>query len=109
MIDVSPEILDSARVGDCMRAGIFTCDPHASLRELAATMASLRVHALALRAPHGQRMPIITDLEVMAGLALSDRLQAGDPIAYDGSDDAKWPARTRSTRPSSGREAFFRP
>jgi len=81
MIDVSPEILDSARVGDCMRAGIFTCDPHASLRELAATMASLRIHALALRAPHGQRMPIITDLEVMAGLALSDRLQAGDLIA----------------------------
>src|SRR6185437_14787977 len=30
-------------------------------------------------------------------------------IAYDGSDDAKWPARARSTRPSSGREAFFRP
>lgn len=81
MIDVRPDILDSARVGDCMRAGIFTCDPHAPLRELAATMSSLRIHALALRAPHGQRLPLITDLEVMAGIALSDRLQAGDLVA----------------------------
>ena len=81
MIDVRPDILDSARVGDCMRAGIFTCDPHAPLSELAATMSSLRIHALALRAPHGQRLPLITDLEVMAGIALSDRLQAGDLVA----------------------------
>lgn len=81
MLDERPELLDSARVGDCMRAGIFTCDPHASLHELAGTMASLRIHAVALRAPHGQRMPVITDLEVMAGLALSDQLQAGDLVA----------------------------
>lgn len=80
MIEQRPDILDSARVGDCMRTGIFTCDPHASLRELAATMATLRIHALALRTAPGQPMPFITDLEVMAGIALSDQLQAGDLV-----------------------------
>lgn len=64
-----------------MRPGIFTCDPRTSLREVAATMSSLRIHALAMRAPHGQRLPFITDLEVMAGIALSDELQAGDLVA----------------------------
>jgi hypothetical protein len=68
VIDNRPHILDSAHVGDCMRAGIFTCDPHASLRELAATMASLRIHALALRTAPGQPPPFITDLELMAGM-----------------------------------------
>jgi len=81
MLQPRPDMLDSVRVGDCMRAGIVTCDAHTSLRELAATMASLRIHAIALRAPHGQRLPFITDLEVMAGIALSDQLQAGDLVA----------------------------
>jgi len=81
MAEPRPSILDSARVGDCMRAGIFTCDPHASLRELAATMSSLRIHALALRSAPRQPLPIVTDLEVTAGIALSDRLQAGDLVA----------------------------
>jgi CBS domain-containing protein len=80
VIENRPNLLDSARVGDCMRAGIFTCDPHAPLRELAATMSSLRIHALALRTAPGQRLPFITDLEVMAGIALSDQLQAGDLV-----------------------------
>jgi CBS domain-containing protein len=80
MIEPSPNIIDSARVGDCMRAGIFTCDPHASLRELATTMSSLRIHALALRTAPGQPLRFITDLEVMAGVALSDQLQAGDLV-----------------------------
>jgi predicted transcriptional regulator len=80
MIERRPSILDSARVGDCMRAGIFTCDPHASLRELATAMSSLRIHALALRTAPGRPMPFITDLEVMAGVALSDQLRAGDLV-----------------------------
>ncbi len=80
MIKQRPNILDSARVGDCMRAGIFTCDPHASLHELATTMSSLRIHALALRTAPRQPMRFITDLEVMAGVALSDQLQAGDLV-----------------------------
>ncbi len=61
VIDRRPHILDSAHVGGCMRAGIFTCDPHAPLRELAATMASLRIHAVALRTAPGKPMPFITD------------------------------------------------
>lgn len=80
MIEQRPNILDGARAGDCMRAGIFTCDPQASLRELAATMSSLRIHALALRTAPGKPLPFITDLEVMAGIALSDQLQAGDLV-----------------------------
>jgi predicted transcriptional regulator len=80
VIEQRPHILDSARVGDCMRAGIFTCEPHASLRELAATMSSLHIHALGLRTTPGQPLPFITDLEVMAGIALSDRVQAGDLV-----------------------------
>jgi CBS domain-containing protein len=80
VIEQRPNILAGARAGDYMRAGIFTCDPHASLRELAATMSSLRIHALALRTAPGKPLPFITDLEVMAGIALSDQLQAGDLV-----------------------------
>jgi CBS domain-containing protein len=80
VIENRPNFLDSAHAGDCMRAGIFTCDPHAPVRELAATMSSLRIHALALRTATGQPLPFITDLEVMAGIALSDELQAGDLV-----------------------------
>jgi predicted transcriptional regulator len=80
MIEQRPNILESVRVGDCMRAGIFTCDSEASLCELAATMSSLRIHALALRGAPGKPLPFITDLEVMAGIALSDQLQAGDLV-----------------------------
>jgi CBS domain-containing protein len=80
VIENRPHLLDSAHVGDCMRAGIFTCDPHTPLRELAVTMSSLRIHALALRTAPGQPLPLITDLEVMAGIALSDGLQAGDLV-----------------------------
>jgi hypothetical protein len=71
VIENRPNLLDSAHVGECMRAGIFTCDPHAPLRELAATMSSLRIHALALRAASGQPLPFITALELMAGIAFS--------------------------------------
>ena len=80
MLKQRPNILDSVRVGDCMRAGIFTCDAHTSLREIAATMASLHIHALALRGPHGTPLAYITDLEVVAGIADSDELQAGDLV-----------------------------
>ncbi len=80
VIENRPHILDSAHVGDCMRAGVFTCDPHASLRKLAATMSALRIHALALRTAPGKPMPFITDLEVMAGIALGGELQAGDLV-----------------------------
>jgi hypothetical protein len=59
VIQGSPNILDSARVGDCMRAGIFTCDSHASLRDLATTMSSLRIRTLALRTAPGQPLPFI--------------------------------------------------
>ena len=79
VIEKRPHILDSAHVGDCMRAGVFTCDPHASLRKLAATSAP-PIHALALRTAPGKPMPFITDLEVMAGIALGGELQAGDLV-----------------------------
>lgn len=73
-------MLESARVGDCMRAGIFTCDRQAPVRELAATMSSLRVHALAVRAEPPLAPAFVSDLDVLAGIALSDRLTAGDLV-----------------------------
>jgi CBS domain-containing protein len=75
--DTSPTHLDSARVGDCMRAGIFTCEPDTSARELAAMMSSLRIHAVAVRAGTGQAPALIDDLDVIAGLA-----KGGDPQAH---------------------------
>jgi hypothetical protein len=59
LIENRPNLLDSAHVGDCMRAGIFTCDPHAPLRELAATTSSLRIHAVALRTARVQPLRFI--------------------------------------------------
>lgn len=43
-------------------------------------MSSLRIHALALRTAPRQPLPFITDVEVMAGIALSDELEAGDLV-----------------------------
>ena len=78
---VPPDPLDSVRVGDCMRAGIFACDPGTPVRELAAAMSSLRVHALAVRAQAPNAPAFVSDLDVMAGIALSDQLRAQDLTA----------------------------
>jgi len=69
--------LDSARVGDCMRAGIFTCDPDTPARELAAMMSSLRIHAVALRAGPRQAPALIADRDVVASIA-----EGADPQAH---------------------------
>ena len=79
--NVPSNMLDSARVGDCMRAGIFSCDPDTPVRELAAAMSSLRVHGLAVRAVAPNAPSFVSDLDVMAGIALSDQLRAQDLIA----------------------------
>lgn len=81
VIDTGSNILDRVRVGDCMRAGIFSCDPEASLHELAQTMSSLRVHALLLRATPPQAPVLLSDLDVMAGMALGGRRRARDLVA----------------------------
>ena len=67
--DSSASLLDSARVGDCMRAGIFSCDPDTPARELAAMMSSRRIHAVALRAGPPQAPALISDLDLVAGIA----------------------------------------
>lgn len=72
-------VLDRVRVGDCMRAGIFTCDREATGPELAAMMASLRIHALALRGAPSEALVVISDLDLIAGIAeRPDRFTAGE-------------------------------
>ena len=74
--DSSASLLDSARVGDCMRAGIFSCDPDTPARELAAMMSSLRIHAVALRARPPQAPAFISDLDLVASIAGAGDLPA---------------------------------
>ncbi|MGZ4311275.1 MAG: CBS domain-containing protein [Solirubrobacteraceae bacterium] len=95
MSSSASNILDSVRAGDCMRAGIFTCDPETPGRELAATMASLRIHALALRGAPSQTPAIISDLDVVAGIAShADQFTARDLA----SAQAVTVSRTRTLR-----------
>lgn len=90
----TPNVLDSVRVGDCMRAGIFSCDPHTPAREVAAMMSSLRVHAVALYADPPHAPGLISDLDVVAGIA-----DGGDPEAHEvRSGSAVTVSRTRSLR-----------
>lgn len=93
-MSTTPSVLDSVRVGDCMRAGIFTCDRHTPAREVAAMMSSLRIHAVALRADAPQTPGLISDLDVVAGIA-----DGGDPQAHEvGSGSAVTVSRTRTLR-----------
>jgi CBS domain-containing protein len=75
-VRVSASLLDSARVGDCMRAGIFSCDPDTPARELAAMMSSLRIHAVALRTRPPQAPAFISDLDLVASIAGAGDLPA---------------------------------
>jgi CBS domain-containing protein len=95
LMSTTPNVLDSARVGDCMRAGIFTCDPETTGRELAAMMSSLRIHALAVRGAPSQAPLFISDLDLVAGIGgVADRFTARELV----SAKAVTVSRTRSLR-----------
>lgn len=78
MINGDPHTLDLVRVGDCMRATIFSCDGNTSVRDLAAAMSSLRVHALAVQSEPLEAPYLVSDLDVMAGIVVSEHFTARD-------------------------------
>lgn len=57
-------------VGDCMRVGVFTCSPDATLTQVAAAMADRRVHAIAVKDPADPgKLRIVSDDDVVAAMA----------------------------------------
>ena len=95
MPDLNSDAMDRFRVSDCMRAGVPTCDARASLHQVAATMSAHRAHAVIVRGPQPKRpSSLLTDVDVIAAIALSDEITAGEvPL-----EDALTIACTRSIR-----------
>ena len=57
-------------VRDCMHAGVLTCAADDSLRDVAAIMASHRVHAVVITSHTGDRaLGVVSDLDVVAAVA----------------------------------------
>jgi CBS domain-containing protein len=72
-----PAALEHVRVADCMHHGIFTCDPDASVREVASIMARHHVHAVAVTERNVERpVAIVSALDVAAAVATGDELNA---------------------------------
>ncbi len=82
--------LDHATVSDAMHPGILSCDPDASLQDVARLMAAHRVHCVAVmgiaREPAGEKLVwgIISDIDLLrAGIGGEDANAAAlalDPI-----------------------------
>ena len=73
----SSTALDRVRIGDCIHHGIFSCDPGASLAEVARIMTTRRVHALVVADRSGKPSEIIADIDLIAAIA-ADSLRAED-------------------------------
>lgn len=72
--------LSRIRVRDCMHHGLLSCGPDEPLTEVAATMASHRVHAVLIADRGGGRpLGVVTDLDVVAAVARG----ADDPPARE--------------------------
>ena len=76
---------DRASVADVMRPGIFSCHGDASLRELADTMATHRIHAVVVAGTrtdpvHGEELVwgLVTDLDLVRAAAGPPDTRAGD-------------------------------
>lgn len=61
-----------------MHHGMFSCDPRASMREVAAIMVSHRVHALVVPDSQGRPSEVISDSDVIAAVAAAEDLLAED-------------------------------
>jgi CBS domain-containing protein len=81
-------MIDHVRVGDCMHAGIFSCQPDTPMAEVARMMAHHRVHAIAVAdLDHGRPFGlwgIVTDMDVMTALANGHSRPAGELAATEG-------------------------
>ncbi len=71
MLETGSRDLDRVRVRDCMHHGIVSCDPAATLAEVATTMCAHRVHAIAI-AGNGHTSGIISDSDLMAAAGRAD-------------------------------------
>jgi len=76
---------EHASVADVMRPGILSCHGDATLREVADTMATHRIHAVVVAGiktdpVHGEELVwgLITDLDLVAAAAAPRRARAGD-------------------------------
>lgn len=71
---------EDASVVDAMRLGVVTCPPDASLREVARTMATYRIHCVLVTDVEGDRpWGVITDLHLATAAGADiDKLTAGD-------------------------------
>ena len=81
----TPEpLLDDRTVGEAMHAGIVTCAPTASLREVAELLAEHSVHcAVVAGDPVRTMWGIVSDLDLVRGLGSPVRLVAGNLAALD--------------------------
>jgi CBS domain-containing protein len=94
--------LRQVRVGDCMHHGILSCDAGAPLDEVAAIMATHRVHAVAVTNGDGQRVrAIVSDIDVVAAAAGTDaatalEIAATEPLAVSAGESVQQAARLMS-------------
>ncbi len=82
MLQIPSFDLDRIRVGDCMHHGIVSCDATAPLTEVAATMCSHGVHALAV-VGDGRPASVISDADLIAAIDHDEEYTAGDVAATE--------------------------
>jgi CBS domain-containing protein len=72
------------RVRDCMHPGTLTCGADDPLRDVAAIMASHRVHAVLITAATGERpVGVVSDLDVVAAVAAGADCSAHEAAATE--------------------------
>ena len=72
------------RVRDCMHPGTLTCGAEDSLRDVAAIMATHRVHAVVVTTTNGQRpVGVVSDLDVAAAVAVGSDCSAHEAAATE--------------------------
>ncbi|HUA47556.1 MAG TPA: CBS domain-containing protein [Solirubrobacteraceae bacterium] len=68
-----------------MHPGVLTCGADDSLRDVAATMANHRVHAVVITAPNASHpVGVVSDLDVVASLAAGADCTASQAAATEG-------------------------
>ncbi len=72
------------RVSDCMHHGVLTCPPDAPLRDVAAIMATHRIHAVVVSSGQAERPEgVVSDLDVVAAIAGGAECTAGQVAATE--------------------------
>ena len=95
--------LSYVRVRDCMHHGMLSCGPDDSLRDVAATMANHRVHAVLIAGRQGGRpLGVVSVLDVAAAAARGDdeataRSATSEPITVSSDASVQDAARMMST------------